>query len=111
MLLQAYSVNRLTAVPSLMRTILPVLQAHADMGIESSLKLLVLSGETFPFTLWKILSSILPKTSILNLYGSTEVRAEDYLPTLRIYICCLVPAMTFLHIQFDIKLFLFHMER
>lgn len=83
MLLQAYSVNRLTAVPSLIRTILPVLQTHADLRIESSLKLLVLSGETFPYTLWETLSTILPKTSILNLYGSTEVREEYYASTLR----------------------------
>ncbi|KAL5062134.1 hypothetical protein RYX36_023871 [Vicia faba] len=74
--LQAYSVNRLTAVPSLIRTILPVLQTHGDMRIESSLKLLVLSGETFPLTLWETLSTILPKTSILNLYGSTEVAGD-----------------------------------
>lgn len=66
-----------------MRTILPGLQTHAGMRIESSLKLLVLSGETFPLTLWEMLSTILPKTSILNLYGSTEVRAEDYLSSLR----------------------------
>ncbi|XP_039684808.1 putative acyl-activating enzyme 19 isoform X4 [Medicago truncatula] len=74
--LQAYSVNRLTAVPSLIRTILPVLQTHTDLRIESSLKLLVLSGETFPYTLWETLSTILPKTSILNLYGSTEVSGD-----------------------------------
>jgi len=58
-----------------MRTILPGLQTHANMLVENSLKLLVLSGETFPLTLWEMLSTILPKTSILNLYGSTEVRA------------------------------------
>ncbi|XP_073227086.1 putative acyl-activating enzyme 19 isoform X3 [Cicer arietinum] len=74
--LQAYSINRLTAVPSLIRTILPVLQTHADTRNESSLKLLVLSGETFPFALWEKLSTILPKTSILNLYGSTEVAGD-----------------------------------
>ncbi|GAU36359.1 hypothetical protein TSUD_321980 [Trifolium subterraneum] len=56
-MLIAYSVNRLTAVPSLIRTILPVLQTRADMHVESSLKLLVLSGETFPFALWEMLSS------------------------------------------------------
>ncbi|GAU40942.1 hypothetical protein TSUD_348790, partial [Trifolium subterraneum] len=72
----AYSVNRLTAVPSLIRTILPVLQTRAGMRVESSLKLLVLSGETFPFALWEILSTILPKTTILNLYGSTEVAGD-----------------------------------
>ncbi|KAH1256220.1 putative acyl-activating enzyme 19 [Glycine max] len=74
--LQAYFVNRLTTVPSLMRTILPGLQTHANMLVENSLKLLVLSGETFPLTLWEMLSTILPKTSILNLYGSTEVSGD-----------------------------------
>ncbi|KAF1876556.1 hypothetical protein Lal_00021270 [Lupinus albus] len=74
--LKAYFVNRLTAVPSLMRTILPGLQIHDDSRIQSSLKLLVLSGETFPFTLWEMISTILPKTSILNLYGSTEVSGD-----------------------------------
>ncbi|TKY63775.1 putative acyl-activating enzyme 19 [Spatholobus suberectus] len=76
--LQAYFVNRLTVVPSLMRTILPGLQTHANMWmrVENSLKLLVLSGETFPLTLWEMLSTILPKTSILNLYGSTEVSGD-----------------------------------
>lgn len=79
MLLQAYFINRLTAVPSLMKTILPGLKTNANMAVENSLKLLVLSGETFSLTLWEILSTILPKTSILNLYGSTEVREEGYL--------------------------------
>nr|KYP76965.1 Acyl-CoA synthetase family member 4 [Cajanus cajan] len=76
--LQAYFVNRLTAVPSLMRTILLGLQTHDNMWmrVEKSLKLLVLSGETFPLILWEMLSTILPKTSILNLYGSTEVSGD-----------------------------------
>jgi len=64
-----------------MKTILPGLKTNANMRVENSLKLLVLSGETFPLTLWEMLSTILPKTSILNLYGSTEVRAEGYLST------------------------------
>jgi len=62
-----------------MKTILPGLKTNANMAVENSLKLLVLSGETFSLTLWEILSTILPKTSILNLYGSTEVREEGYL--------------------------------
>ncbi|XP_027907269.1 putative acyl-activating enzyme 19 isoform X1 [Vigna unguiculata] len=74
--LQAYFINRLTAVPSLMKTILPGLKTNANMAVENSLKLLVLSGETFSLTLWEILSTILPKTSILNLYGSTEVSGD-----------------------------------
>ncbi|XP_028791268.1 putative acyl-activating enzyme 19 isoform X10 [Neltuma alba] len=74
--IQAYFINRLTAVPSLMRTILPGLQNHSGMRVQSSLKLLVLSGENFPLTLWKMLSAVLPNTSILNLYGSTEVSGD-----------------------------------
>ncbi|KAI4356845.1 hypothetical protein L6164_000832 [Bauhinia variegata] len=74
--LQAYLINRLTAVPSLMRTVLPQLQTHADVRIRSSLKVIVLSGEILPLNLWEMLSTILPETSILNLYGSTEVSGD-----------------------------------
>ncbi|KAI9072791.1 hypothetical protein K1719_045233 [Acacia pycnantha] len=74
--LQAYFINRLIAVPSLMRTILPGLQNHAGMRVRSSLKMLVLSGENFPLTLWEMISTVLPNTLILNLYGSTEVSGD-----------------------------------
>lgn len=74
LLLQAYSINRLTAVPSLMRAVLPTLKGRYEMRIPNSLKLLVLSGETLSLSLWEMLSKILPGTNILNLYGSTEVR-------------------------------------
>ncbi|KAJ7950655.1 AMP-dependent synthetase/ligase [Quillaja saponaria] len=74
--LLAYFINRLTVVPSLMRTILPGLQSKQNVKVQSSLKLLVLSGETFPLSLWKVLAEILPETSILNLYGSTEVSGD-----------------------------------
>ncbi|GKV07469.1 hypothetical protein SLEP1_g19246 [Rubroshorea leprosula] len=74
--LKAYSISRFTAVPSLMRAILPALQNQQDIWIQSALKLLVLSGEVLPLSLWKTLSTLLPKTSILNLYGSTEVSGD-----------------------------------
>ncbi|WRX23163.1 AMP-dependent synthetase/ligase domain - like 10 [Theobroma cacao] len=74
--LEAYSINRLTAVPSLMRVILPAMQSQHDNLISSSLRLLVLSGEVLPLALWNMLSSLLPKTSVLNLYGSTEVSGD-----------------------------------
>uniref|UniRef100_A0A2P2KNT7 AMP dependent ligase n=1 Tax=Rhizophora mucronata TaxID=61149 RepID=A0A2P2KNT7_RHIMU len=74
--LQAYSINRLIAVPSLMRVILPTLKIQSNIGIGCSLKFLVLSGEDFPLSLWDELSSLLPRTSILNLYGSTEVSGD-----------------------------------
>ncbi|KAF7807814.1 putative acyl-activating enzyme 19 isoform X2 [Senna tora] len=88
---QAYFISRLTAVPSLMRTILPVLQAHVDMRVRSSLKLLVFSGENFPLTLWEMLSNLLPKTSILNLYGSTEFDCKRMPMILKIDILTSVP--------------------
>lgn len=61
-------------MPSLMRTILPSLQGREEERLPTSLDLLVLSGEVLPLSLWEMLSKILPRTSILNLYGSTEVR-------------------------------------
>ncbi|CAI0395229.1 unnamed protein product [Linum tenue] len=74
--LQAYSVNRLTTVPSLMKTVIPALQNEYELQIQRSLKLLILSGEVFPLPLWDTLSKLLPKTSILNVYGSTEVSGD-----------------------------------
>ncbi|XVF56680.1 hypothetical protein PTKIN_Ptkin06aG0139900 [Pterospermum kingtungense] len=74
--LEAYCINRLTAVPSFMRVILPALQSQRDNRISNSLKLLVLSGEVLPLALWNMLSTLLPKVSVLNLYGSTEVSGD-----------------------------------
>ncbi|GAV91830.1 AMP-binding domain-containing protein/PQQ_2 domain-containing protein [Cephalotus follicularis] len=73
---KAYSINRLTAVPSVIRAILPALQSQYTEGVSSSLKLLVLSGEVLPLSLWNTLSELLPHTSVLNLYGSTEVSGD-----------------------------------
>ncbi|XP_062101155.1 putative acyl-activating enzyme 19 isoform X2 [Humulus lupulus] len=70
--IQAYSINRLNAVPSLIRTILPALESQHNIHALSSLKLLVLSGEVLPISLWEMLSKILPGTAVLNFYGSTE---------------------------------------
>ncbi|XP_031403762.1 putative acyl-activating enzyme 19 isoform X2 [Punica granatum] len=74
--LEAYRISRLTAVPSLMRAVLPALQSQRHLQVTESLKLLVLSGEDFPVLLWKMLSTVFPNTSILNLYGSTEVSGD-----------------------------------
>ncbi|PWA62540.1 Acyl carrier protein-like protein [Artemisia annua] len=71
--LQDYSINRLVAVPSLMRILLPTL--HNNM-IQYSLKLLILSGEILHLSLWNSLTKLLPDTAILNLYGSTEVSGD-----------------------------------
>ncbi|KAG7994868.1 hypothetical protein I3843_01G080500 [Carya illinoinensis] len=74
--LQAYFITRLTSVPSLIRAILPALQSQSHRGTVHSLKLLVLSGEVLPLSLWHMLSKSLPETLILNLYGSTEVSGD-----------------------------------
>lgn len=63
-------------MPSLMRAILPSLQSPCLAAIQDSLKLLVLSGEALHLPLCNMLLKSLPQTSILNLYGSTEVRSE-----------------------------------
>ncbi|CAH1441006.1 unnamed protein product [Lactuca virosa] len=71
--LQDYSINRLVAIPSLMRMLLPSLQSSYSTTIQTSLKLLILSGEILHLSLWSSLIKLLPNTTILNLYGSTEV--------------------------------------
>ncbi|KAL8542513.1 hypothetical protein ACS0TY_003394 [Phlomoides rotata] len=74
--LQGYFINRLVAVPSLMRAVLPSLQSPRFTTIQDSLKLLVLSGEVLHLSLCNELLRLLPKTLILNLYGSTEVTGD-----------------------------------
>ncbi|XP_047956220.1 putative acyl-activating enzyme 19 isoform X2 [Salvia hispanica] len=74
--LQEYFISRFVAVPSLMRTILPSLRGPLLAAIQDSLKLLVLSGEVLNIPLYNMLLKSLPKTSILNLYGSTEVTGD-----------------------------------
>lgn len=76
MLAVAYSISRLTTVPSLIRAVLPALQSQHNVHVHSSLKLLVLSGEVLPLSMWDIISKLFPKISILNLYGSTEVSGD-----------------------------------
>ncbi|KZV48801.1 acyl-activating enzyme 19-like, partial [Dorcoceras hygrometricum] len=74
--LKGYFINKLVAVPSLIRAILPDLQSPHYMMVQNSLKLLVLSGEVFHVSLCETLMKLLPQTSILNLYGSTEVTGD-----------------------------------
>nr|VDD03471.1 unnamed protein product [Brassica rapa] len=74
--LEAYSISRLVAVPSMVRAILPTLQHRGHNKLQSCLKLVVLSGETFPLSLWDSLHTLLPETCFLNLYGSTEVSGD-----------------------------------
>ncbi|KAL7616053.1 hypothetical protein Lser_V15G03171 [Lactuca serriola] len=74
--LQDYPINRLVAIPSLMRMLLPSLQSSYSTTIKTSLKLLILSGEILHLSLWSSLIKLLPNTTILNLYGSTEVSGD-----------------------------------
>ncbi|XP_033132254.1 putative acyl-activating enzyme 19 isoform X2 [Brassica rapa] len=74
--LEAYSISRLVAVPSMVRAILSTLQHRGHNKLQSCLKLVVLSGETFPLSLWDSLHTLLPETCFLNLYGSTEVSGD-----------------------------------
>lgn len=69
---KAYKISRMTCVPSLMRLVLPKLE---DSYFRSSnpLKVLILSGEILSVPLCRSLQEYLPRTTILNLYGSTEV--------------------------------------
>ncbi|XP_068635644.1 putative acyl-activating enzyme 19 isoform X2 [Aristolochia californica] len=74
--LKAYGVSRLTTVPSLMRAILPVLRRPSNMRVQKLLQVLILSGEVLHVSLWQSLNQLFPRTSILNLYGSTEVSGD-----------------------------------
>ncbi|XP_057860921.2 putative acyl-activating enzyme 19 isoform X2 [Cryptomeria japonica] len=75
-ILKAYSVTRLTIVPSLMRALIPSLQSSDGQSIRKLLRILVLSGEVFPIWMWEVLHETLGETTILNLYGSTEVSGD-----------------------------------
>ncbi|PIA58756.1 hypothetical protein AQUCO_00500595v1 [Aquilegia coerulea] len=74
--LKAYCISRLIMVPTVMRAILPAIQSLYIRDVQNCLKVLVLSGEVLSVALWDVLHKILPKTSILNLYGSTEVSGD-----------------------------------
>ncbi|KAJ0964374.1 hypothetical protein J5N97_029496 [Dioscorea zingiberensis] len=74
--LEAYHITRLTSVPSLMTAVLPYMENLRWMQIHKTLKVLVLSGEVLFLSLWKSLHNLLPGTTILNLYGSTEVSGD-----------------------------------
>jgi acyl-CoA synthetase len=70
---QAYRISRVTLVPSLMDIVLPSLEKDLSCGY-NSLKIIVFSGENLSLGLWKRVHEILPETTIINLYGTTEVR-------------------------------------
>ncbi|KAK9095580.1 hypothetical protein Scep_027049 [Stephania cephalantha] len=74
--LQAYCVSRLTIVPSVMRAVLPAIRSRHSMRIKRSLRVLVSSGETLSISLYANIHKLFPETSVLNLYGSTEVSGD-----------------------------------
>uniref|UniRef100_A0A8R7UXH6 4-coumarate--CoA ligase n=1 Tax=Triticum urartu TaxID=4572 RepID=A0A8R7UXH6_TRIUA len=74
-LIKAYRISRMTIVPSLMEIILPTLEKNISCGY-NSLKILVFSGEILSLVLWKRVREILPETTIINLYGTTEVSGD-----------------------------------
>lgn len=75
--MQVYKISRLVAVPTLINLVLPALR-----DVAGCLRMLILSGEIFPITLWESLHNILPEITVLNLYGSTEVGNSNPLTVL-----------------------------
>lgn len=74
-LIKAYCISRMTLVPSLMEIILPTLEKNLSCGY-NPLKILIFSGETLSVLLWKRVHEIVPETTIINLYGTTEVSGD-----------------------------------
>jgi acyl-CoA synthetase len=71
-LIKVYRISRMTLVPSLMEIVLPNLVKILSGGC-NPLKILIFSGELLPVLLWKRVYEVLPETTIINLYGTTEV--------------------------------------
>src|SRR5206468_3501015 len=67
-------VTRIGCVPSLMKSILSTCTNLADQL--PHLRLCVMSGEALPFDLYERFSKAMPHTTLLNLYGSSEVAAD-----------------------------------
>uniref|UniRef100_A0A0E0A427 4-coumarate--CoA ligase n=1 Tax=Oryza glumipatula TaxID=40148 RepID=A0A0E0A427_9ORYZ len=74
-LIKAYGISRMNLVPSLMEIILPSLEKNLSWG-HNPLKMLIFSGENLSILLWKRVHEILPETTIVNLYGTTEVSGD-----------------------------------
>ncbi|XP_072995035.1 putative acyl-activating enzyme 19 isoform X5 [Typha latifolia] len=73
--IEAYGISRLTTVPSLIKALLPLLERSFSRSY-NCIKLIILSGEILSISLWRSLYKILPETTMLNLYGSTEVSGD-----------------------------------
>ncbi|HET7443213.1 MAG TPA: amino acid adenylation domain-containing protein [Solirubrobacterales bacterium] len=69
-------VTRLTLVPSVLRDLLWELGDDEAAHLFSSVRIWLLSGEPLPVALARRLRSIAPHSTILNLYGSTEVTGD-----------------------------------
>ncbi|GJN01116.1 hypothetical protein PR202_ga18355 [Eleusine coracana subsp. coracana] len=74
-LIKVYCISRMTLVPSLMEIILPALAKNLPVGC-NPLKVIIFSGELLAISLWKKVYEVLPETTILNLYGTTEVSGD-----------------------------------
>ncbi|CAN6202815.1 unnamed protein product [Urochloa humidicola] len=74
-LIKGYRISRMTLVPSLMEIILPTLAQNLSDGC-NPLKILILSGELLSVLLWKSVCEVLSGTTIINLYGTTEVSGD-----------------------------------
>ncbi|XP_024385786.1 putative acyl-activating enzyme 19 isoform X5 [Physcomitrium patens] len=74
--IQTYKITRLTAVPSIFRALLPALKSTCRNAADS-LRILSLSGESLSLKLQQELHCVLENTTILNLYGSTEVSGDS----------------------------------
>lgn len=58
-----------------MPIVLSTLEKNVSCGY-NSLKILVFSGETLSLVLWKRVHELLPDTTIINLYGTTEISGD-----------------------------------
>ena len=73
-LISVEKITRITLVPTLLRALL---EAEKENGFSlSSLRICVSSGEPLSFELAKRFSTTLPRTTLLNLYGSSEVSGD-----------------------------------
>lgn len=72
--LKTHGVTRVVMVPALLRTMLsPELGLTGDL---QQLRIVVNSGEAIPTDLANLFQTALPKTALLNFYGSSEVAAD-----------------------------------
>lgn len=72
--LAKHGVTRLVLVPSLLKVMLDV---FPNLGEQlPSLSLWTTSGETLPYDLFKRFQDAVPKATLLNIYGSSEIAAD-----------------------------------